>query len=138
MKILCRTLFDCTATGVTGHMRTNDFPFKDAAGQTVDNALAWNRSRNQQRNYETLIQLISLRTQPINVTDTDQNQQYWQFSFETENESVYGSGTDAFENLLQDCAGVPMVTNLGEQQSLNAVIETAGPRQNIWFEAINN
>jgi len=137
MKILCRTLFDCTATGVTGHMRSSDLPFVDAAGQTVDNQLAWNRSRNQQRNYETLIQLISLRTQPINVTATDQNQQYWQFSFETENESVYGSGPDAFENLLQDCAGVPMITNLGEQQSLNAVIETQGLRQNIWFETIN-
>jgi len=137
MKILCRTLFDCTATGVTGHMRSSDLPFVDAAGQTVDNQLAWNRSRNQQRNYETLIQLISLRTQPINVTATDQNQQYWQFSFETENESVYGSGPDAFENLLQDCAGVPTITNLGEQQSLNAVIETQGLRQNIWFETIN-
>lgn len=137
MKILCRTLFDCTATGVTGHMRSSDLPFVDAAGQTVDNQLAWNRSRNQQRNYETLIQLISLRTQPINVTATDQNQQYWQFSFETENESVYGSGTDAFENLLQDCAGVPMITNLGEQQSITAVIETSGLRQNIWFETIN-
>lgn len=137
MKILCRTLFDCTSTGVTGHMRLSDLPFVDAAGQTVDNQLAWNRSRNQQRNFETLIQLVSLRTQPINITATDQDQQYWQFSFETENESVYGSGTDAFENLLQDCVGVPMITNLGEHQSLNTVIETHGPRQNIWFETIN-
>lgn len=137
MKILCRTLFDCTATGVTGHLRPSDLPFVDAAGQTVDNQLAWNRSRNQQRNYETLIQLISLRTQPINITAPDQDQQHWQFSFETENENVYGSGDHVFENLLQDCAGVPMITNLGEQQSLNAVIETAGLRQNIWFETIN-
>jgi hypothetical protein len=138
MKILCRTLFDCTTTGVTGHMRTNDFPFEDAAGQTVDNALAWHRSRNQQRNYETLIQLISLRTQPMHVTATAQDQLHWQFWFETENENVYGPAHSVFENLLQDCAGVPMVTNLGEKQSINAVIETAGPRQNIWFEAINN
>jgi len=138
MKILCRTLFDCTTTGVTGHMRPSDLPFVDAAGQTVDNALAWNRSRNQQRNYETLIQLISLRTQPLQVTATQQDHEHWQFWFETENENVYGSAQNMFENLLQDCAGVPMVTNLGEQQSLNAVIETAGPRQNIWFESINN
>lgn len=137
MKILCRTLFDCTTTGVTGNLRPSNLPFVDAAGQPVDNQLAWNRSRNQQRNYQTLIQLISLRTQPINVTATDQNQQYWQFSFETENENVYGSGTDAFENLLQDCVGVPMITNLGEQQSITAVIETQGLRQNIWFETIN-
>ena len=137
MKILCRTLFDCTTTGVTGHMRISDLPFRDHAGQTVDNQLAWNRSRNQQRNYETLIQLISLRTQPINVTATERVNNSWQFSFETENESVYGSGAAVFENLLQDCNGVPMITNLGEQQSLNAVIETQGLRQNIWFETIN-
>jgi hypothetical protein len=74
----------------------------------------------------------------LHVTGTAQDQQHWRFSFETENENVYGPAHNVFENLLQDCDGVPMVTNLGEQQSLNAVIETAGPRQNIWFEAINN
>lgn len=138
MKILCRTLFDCTATGVTGHMRVSDLPFKDAAGQTINNHLAWNRSRNQQRNYETLVQLISLRTQPINVTTPTKMDSQWQFEFETENENVFGSCDNPFENLLQDCSGVPMVTNLGEQESLNTVIETHGLRQNIWFEAINN
>ena len=137
MKILCRTLFDCTVTGVTGHMRPSDLPFVDRAGQPIDNQLAWNRSRNQQRNYETLIQLISLRTQPINVDPAQQHKDSWQFSFETDNENVYGPQDEPFENLLQDCEGVPMITNLGEQHSVTAVIETAGPRQNIWFETIN-
>ena len=64
MKIQGRTLFDCSPTGITGHFRSSQIPFEDRVGQSIRNIEDWNRARNQQRNWETLQQMISLRAQP--------------------------------------------------------------------------
>lgn len=137
MKIVCRTLFDCTATGVVGHLRPSSIPFVDTAGQAVDSLESWTRSRNQQRNLETIKQLIALRAQPINLTNPRRVGEHWQFSFETESDAVYGTRLNRFEYLVQDCEGVPMVTNLDEQPRLDTALHATGPNQNIWFETIN-
>ena len=50
MKIQCQTLFDITATGVTGHIKPGRIPFCDLAGNRITDTTEWNRSRNQQRN----------------------------------------------------------------------------------------
>jgi len=67
MQILCRTFFDCSPTGITGHYRPSQVPFTDGAGNTINNQHDWTFARNQQRNWETLNQLISLRTQPFDI-----------------------------------------------------------------------
>jgi hypothetical protein len=54
MKYACRTLFDITATGITGHYKTSRIPFMDEAGQEIANTDDWNRARNQQRNPKVL------------------------------------------------------------------------------------
>ena len=86
IKVKVQTLFDITATGVTGHYRPARGPFCDRTGQEINNADTWNRARNQQRNWETLTQLISLRTQIDNVVEPVQNQEEWYFEFTTETE----------------------------------------------------
>ena len=63
VKFICKTLFDITATGVTGHYKSSRVPFQDLTGTSITNEISWNRARNQQRNWETITQLISLRTQ---------------------------------------------------------------------------
>ena len=68
MKIRCTTIFDITATGVTGHCKPSRMPFTDASGTAINNEQAWNLARNKQRNWETITQLISLRTQVDNIT----------------------------------------------------------------------
>jgi hypothetical protein len=83
-KIRCRCLFDITATGVTGHFKSARVPFQDRAGKNIVNNATWNRSRNQQRNWETLTQLISLRTQVTELTDPVRADQSWEFEFATE------------------------------------------------------
>lgn len=139
MKILCKTLFDCSSTGVTGHYRVSSIPFKDRAGQTIDSLQAWNFSRNQQRNWETVNQLISLRTQPVDVQPAQCQDGTWQFVFEVEQPLVYSiSGAeDDFGALINECAGVPMITGLKETMTTSTVLITSGPDQNIWFEPIN-
>ena len=128
MKIRCTTSFDITATGVTGHYRPGRVPFRDSSGQMITNERDWNRARNQQRNWETITQLISLRTQ-VNMPGvpvlTDQT---WSFEFEVESNTIFASHTDPLGVLKNDCYHVPML--LGPVELLN---ET-----NIHFEIINN
>jgi hypothetical protein len=140
MKILCKTKFDCTYTGVTGHFRPSEIPFQDQAGQAVSSQENWNHSRNQQRNWETLMQIFGLRTQPMDITKPVCTEGIWEFDFVSESESVFGQSghKDSFIGLKNDCNGVPMIVNLNEQSGLAPTIIVSGADQNIWFESINN
>ena len=140
MKIQCRTLFDCSRTGVTGHYRMSQVPFQDQIGQTITNEHDWNFARNQQRNWETILQIISLRTQPMNLSATTVNDHVWEFTFEVEAAGVYSVNSDVnnMDTLLQECNGIPMVINLTEQPDLGTSLIAQGSKQNIWFQAVNN
>ena len=139
MKIQGRTLFDCSPTGITGHFRSSQIPFEDRVGQVIRNIEDWNRARNQQRNWESLLQIISLRTQPMNVVPPTKHTDGWHFEFEVEAEGVLSSGIDSDDlaGLVADCEGVPMVTGLGEHTLDTATLHAQGTNQNIWFRAIN-
>jgi hypothetical protein len=139
MKIICRTFFDCSATGVTGHFRPSQVPFEHRAGGVVQDQRSWNYARNQQRNWETLTQLISLRTQPISVDSLGQESGIWSFEFEVESSLVYSTSgqENDISGLVNECAGVPMITGLQETLTEETVLVTQGTDQNIWFEPIN-
>ena len=137
MRIQCRTLFDITATGVTGHCKPSRMPFKDQAGCTITDISDWNRSRNQQRNWETLTQLISLRTQLTDLTMPVKNDDLWQFEFEVDNDNLFLNNNDSLAVLKADCAGVPMLTGLNESADIESVLVNDC---NLWFSlvTINN
>jgi hypothetical protein len=139
MKFACQTLFDITATGVTGHLKLSRMPFKDRAGQLITDAGSWNRSRNQQRNWETLTQILSLRTQLFLLTEPvkDTTGTRWMFEFETESEGIYGPESDPTQVLRLDAQGVPMLLDLNNNPDIETVLVTEGPRQNIWFAPIS-
>ena len=139
MKFACQTLFDITATGVTGHCKQSRMPFKDRAGQDIRDVESWNRSRNQQRNWETITQILSLRTQLFALTDPipDQTGTRWMFEFETESDGIYGPDSDPVAVLRSDAAGVPMLLELDNDPDVDTVLITSGPRQNIWFAPIS-
>lgn len=140
IRIKGRCLFDITATGVTGHFKSSRVPFQDRAGQSIVNDITWNRSRNQQRNWETIMQLISLRTQIIDVKEPQKNNGIWEFEFGTETADVYGTAEDPTAILRADCAGVPMIVNLDHNQIMASELVVEGHDQNIWFDTltINN
>ena len=139
MKFACQTLFDITATGITGHCKTARMPFLDRAGQTIRDIESWNRARNQQRNWETITQILGLRTQLFALTDpiTDQTGSRWLFEFETESDGVYGPEDDPVLVLRSDANGVPMLRELDNDPDIEIVLVTDGPRQNIWFAPIS-
>jgi len=138
IKVKVHTHFDITVTGVTGHYRPTRASFCDRAGHEINNSDSWNRARNQQRNWETLTQLISLRTQVSDVVEPVLNQEKWYFEFTTETE-VFNDGTDPVGVLKADSDGVPMLTLLDNRADIDPVLITSGTRQNIWFasETIN-
>ncbi len=135
MKYACQTLFDITATGVTGHYKVTRMPFVDQAGQRIHDQASWNRSRNQQRNWETLTQILGLRTQLFDITDPvrDKSGTSWMFGFETEISGAFGPDSDPTQILRTDAEGVPMILDLDNRSDLVPVLRTQGPGQNIWF-----
>jgi hypothetical protein len=140
MKFQCRTLFDITATGVTGHYRSVRGAFVDHAGNRIHDQTSWDRARNQQRNWETVTQIISLRTQVFELTDPVKTMDHWQFEFSVETPSVFGTPEDPVKVLIQDSHHVPMLNNLDNSAELPPNLISAGTDQNIWFTVlpINN
>ena len=139
IRIKVRTLFDITATGVTGHFKSSRPIFTDRAGHKITDLETWNRARNQQRNWETLTQLIQLRTQTDNLIDPICIDNCWIFEFEIE-QDVFNDGFDPVGVLKADSEGVPMLRDLDNNPDIDPVLITQGLRQNIWFstEPINS
>lgn len=137
MKIRCSTHFDITETGTTGHFRPSQVPYTNRAGNTIKDLTDWNRSRNQQRNFETITQVLQLRTQIFDVTTPVKNTK-WEFEFEVESDRIYQLDQDMFGILTQDCEDVPMIVGLDDEYTLTPALITSGSQQNIWFEAVVN
>jgi hypothetical protein len=136
-RIQCRTLFDITATGVKGHFNRNRVPFEDNVNQSITDVDSWTRSRNQQRNWETLNQIISLRTMTNDITMPRKmkinNRDYWYFEFSVEQPASFESPDDPLGVLKQDCKDVPMLTGLDEQPGIEQLLV---PDTNINFETV--
>jgi len=136
MRFLCKTFFDITATGVTGHYKSSRIPFNDKSGNIILNENMWNHARNQQRNWETITQIISLRTQIFDITFPVNNENLWTFEFEVETPAVFGPPENPTEMLLSDAEAVPMLVGLKNKIELDPIIFTSGDNQNIWFECL--
>jgi hypothetical protein len=130
-RIQCRTGFDITATGVRSHYRENRIPFRDDAGHDITDISSWTRARNQQRNWETINQIISLRCLPERIAMPQRSSNCWTFDFEILSLSSISAGDDDLGLLLQDANGIPMITGLDEAMTLDAILK---PGYNIWFE----
>jgi hypothetical protein len=105
----------------------------DQQGQAVTDQATWLRSRNQQRNWETIMQLISLYTQPVRVSGVRLENLRWQFDFDTDVEDVFRLNNDPVGRLRQICDGVPVINYV--EQELTTLLR---PDVNIWFEAIDH
>lgn len=104
------------------------------------------KQRNQQSNYETIIQIISLRALPENISEpkiikTKLNEwgksdngstNCWEFQFEILQNAVFNDGNNELGNLYKDCVGVPMIVGLSEYDGLEPTLGN----DNIYFEII--
>lgn len=130
------TLVDITATGV---IRSND----------VDS-----QERNQQRNWETLLQCIGLRTQPQNITEPqagmgsmklfdfgdfyESGQRVWSWTWTTESAGVYDLPGRPLGGLFEDLEQVPIITGLTETaRFMLPIFYPYGTIKNIYIKQIN-
>ena len=144
----CFTLIDITRTGVVAYYKDGMPMFLDDADQIINDEHTWLRSRNQQRNYETIIQVISLRAQPVyledprrlkqqelseyNFTNTTSTQDVWRFSFSPEQSDVYKRDNNPLAALEEDIADIPII--LGLNETAGQSIPTLQLGINIYFK----
>lgn len=131
------TLFDITDTNVKHHYKPTLIPFVSRNGENITDELSWQKARNQQRNWDTINQIISLRTLPENVTSPVRNKKQWQFEFSVNSIEQLETEENQLDLLKQDCENVPLIIGLDEENVKNSVLRTGGQDQNIWFKVIS-
>ena len=134
VHILCWTTFDITPTGIKNHYKNRTFPIRDDLGNVIADIDAWTRARNQQRNWETMNQIISLRTLPIEITLPEKMIRdgiaIWTFEFQLNNIEGLGTADDPLGEILKDARDVPMLTGLDETANqLDRIV----PESNLGF-----
>ena len=137
-RLQCITLFDITATGVLGKYQDDRNILNRADGSTIKDRDSWIRARHQQRNWETMNQIISLRCLPENIELPVRNGNTWQFEFSVPDLAALSATPGDLEFLINDANGVPMITQLGETRRLEPVIRARGPDTNTEFVVISD
>ena len=145
-RIACYTLFNITQTGVSNRNKPSNSDVHD-----------WIQRRNTQCNFDTILQVISLRSQP-DVTkiptsfdirfdefnkfglsyQQEENVTYkcWQFEFEVHHASVFENGITSFGALYNDCDKVPMIMCENQYQKTPSFLDSSIELCNIVFEVI--
>lgn len=121
--------------------------------QTGTLASESSKSRNQQRNWETISQILGLRTQLLDLkyvgmesVDLSQHSfgidyhgihNVWSFEFAVEYDDVYSLNSDRYGALKNDFKIAPII--LGLDETVNATIPlfaVSGPNKNIYFKTL--
>jgi len=140
-RIVCYTLFDITQTGVVNRAK----PSLDEDVNT------WAYRRNTQANFDTILQAISLRSQPdvkkTPVKNYSNNSNswfgdaynnltkpcpYWTFEFEVQHSSVFDDETE-LGALYSDCDGIPMLLCGTECPDMLNTLNVSKMYKNIHF-----
>lgn len=112
------------------------------------------KHRDQQRNWETISQLLSLRTQLLRfepmgsiITDVSNYQfginyeghhKIWMFKFAVEYADVYAKDNDRYGALKEDFAITPVILGLDETAKCPVpLFYPSGPYKNIYFKSLS-
>ena len=145
--ITCYTLFDITPTGIMNRHRP-----------VVDEEIPmWLQKRNTQCNFDTVVQAISLRSQPevtrmpektqirfdeftnfgfLFQQQEDENYDCWTFDFNIQHTSVFNDGINELGALYSDCDTVPMIKTDTAWNKLPAFLDTSDELKNIYFKVV--
>jgi hypothetical protein len=147
--ITCYTLFDITVTNVPNRQR----PDIDKDPQE------WYHKRNTQSNFDTIQQVISLRSQPEIIrkpskieirfdkfTDfgflfeqrEDETYPCWSFDFTVQHPSVFYDGIHDLGSLYRDCERVPMIKCHTMWDKLDTTLDSSDELRNIFFKTLNH
>lgn len=143
-RITCYTLFDITQTGVLNRSRPGD----------DQDITEWTKKRNTQANFDTILQVINLRSQPEIITmpkridirfdefdnfgflfeqKDDETYPCWKFIFDIQHHSVFNDGINELGALYNDCHHVPMILCGTEWGKLPTFLDGSTELRNIYF-----
>ena len=150
MRIKCHTLYDITQTNVSFRKKNTEIVPADEL-----------KRRSQQSNFETILQIINMRSQPEDISNSQSIQvkiedleifkfgylhrkkynnlkfiNIWFFTFSVNHSDVFNNGINDLGNLLEDCNQVPMILNLDESLKLSNQLNISDEQRNIYFEII--
>jgi hypothetical protein len=147
-KIRCYTLFDIAKPNLNSR--------KPPADYEIHQIKEWQAKRNSQLNFDTIIQIISLRSQPENITEISkenlnfkestifgflfedvEDQPCWSFDFDIIHRKVFDDGINELGLLYSDCDGVPMIKTEKEWHKLPDFLDASPELKNIYFEVLN-
>jgi hypothetical protein len=151
MRIKCYTLYDITQTNVNFRKKHTEIVPSDEMKQ-----------RSQQSNFETILQIINLRSQPEEISESiceevsiDKLENFnfgylykksynknidivrvWSFTFSVDHSDVFNNGIDDLGNLSDDCDQVPMILKLEESLKLPNQMNFTDEQRNVYFEIL--
>ena len=151
MRIKCYTLYDITQTNVNFRKKNTEIVPADEM-----------KKRSQQSNFETILQIINMRSQPeeiseseltvINIDDlknfnfgylyeksynkTISKINVWSFTFSVDHADVFNNGINDLGSLSDDCNQVPMILRLEETFKLSNQMNISDEQRNIYFEIL--
>jgi len=128
------TAFDITQTGVNRPYKQQPLP-ANINGTHINTVEDWNHFRRQQSNWETVLQVLLFRTQPMQLSDVVRDKK-WCFTFSNETEDVFLLDGDPVGALKRDFEGTPIIVGLTETTKMLPYIHTSGKDQNIWITEI--
>lgn len=150
-KFRCHTLFDITNTGVLNRRPPS---FLDE-----NKLIEWNNNKKRQCNFDTVLQIISMRSQPEDITkpefkyikfenfdkfgflletQDDSEIPVWSFDFTVNYRSVFDDGITELGYLYSDCDSVPMLTGLSEWNKTPSFLDISPELRNIYFEVLDD
>lgn len=131
-RIRCETYFDITCSGV----RNNNV----GTATSQKEQQRWQIQRNQQRNWDTVLQILSLRTLPesisVPVKHSQGDSMIWSFDFVVPDINQIATEHDAVGYLRHDVQGVPMILGLDETYSRLRYLTAQDEEPNIWFKVL--
>lgn len=118
----------------------------------------WVKDRNTQCNFDTILQAISLRSQPESVSDPvkvkvdlvtsdhfgflyrqkEELVDCWKFTFEVQHGSVFEDDETPLGSLYKDVDAVPMIICGEELKDLAPFLDTTPELRNIYFSRIED
>lgn len=151
MRIKCYTLYDITQTNVNFRKKFTEIVPSDEIKQ-----------RSQQSNFETILQIVNMRSQPEDISESEKLEikiddidnynfgylygksynkklktvNIWTFTFSVDHADVFNNGIEDLGNLLNDCNQVPMILNLDESFKLPNQMNISDEQRNICFEVL--
>ena len=146
-KYQIKTLIDISPTGMISEFRDNiPLPFVDDLKNIINNQETWNVSRNEQRNWKTLVQCISIRAQPIMLqaplietvsvgplgfTGYKGKKKVWTFEFGFETPDIYLDANNPVKLLKQQLDVIPIIIGLNETANITtSTLVTTGIKVN--------